>query len=98
MPSSGDGGNLSAYDGDQITPADSYVHYTEISKNLAHSVWGVSCGEATMETVAASRAPLPGFPSQATMNFTGKSEKACRRVAKRLKILATARGCLFRPG
>jgi hypothetical protein len=98
MPSSGDGGKLSVYDGDQINAADSYLHYTEVSKNLAHSVWGVTCGEATMETVPASPAPLPGFPSHATMDFTGKSEKACRRVAKRLKILATARGCLFLPG
>jgi hypothetical protein len=97
MPSSSDEGRLSVYDGDQISPADSYVHYTEVSHNLAHSVWGVTCEEAASESVPASPAPLPGFASHVVMDFTGKSDKACRRVAKRLKLLALARGCLFLP-
>ncbi len=98
MPNSGDDGKLSVYDGDLITPADSHKHYTEVSGKLSHSVWGISCEEAANETVPGQAAPLPDFPSHAIMDFTGKTEKVSRKVAKRLKMLAVARGRKFLPG
>ena len=97
MPNSNDEGKLSAYDGDQITAADSHAHYTGVLQKQSHSVWGVTCAEAEAETVPGSPDPLPEFPSHSTIDFTGKPEKVCRKVAKRLKALATARGCLYLP-
>ena len=95
MPNSGDEGKMSAYDGDQITPEESHAHYTRVLNKQSHSVWGLSCAEVAAETVPGSPDPRDNSPSHAKIDFSGKTEKEARRIAKRLKTLATNRGCLF---
>lgn len=90
-----DEGRLSVYDGDQIVPEDAHRHYTQVLANESHSVWGVSGAEAHSEGTAPMPDPLENFPSHALIDFQGLSEKACRKVAKKLKAHAVARGCLF---
>ncbi len=97
MPNSEDEGEMSAYDGDQISPADSYVHYTQVLKKHSHSVWALSKQEVDIAGVPASPDPLPDFPSHAKISFTLVPEKSWRQVAKRLKALAIARGCQYLP-
>ena len=85
---------LSVYDGDQITPADSFQHFTQILGNQSICVWGVTCAEATTQGLASCSNPLAGNPAHALIDFTTHDEKAIRKLSKRLKILAVARGCL----
>jgi len=95
MPNSEDKGQMSAYDGDQISPEDSYVHYTEVLKKQSKSVWALTKQEADTNGVPGSPDPLPDFPSHAKIDFNGVAENSWRRVAKRLKSLAIARGCQY---
>jgi hypothetical protein len=86
---------MSVYDGDQIRPSDAYQHYTQVLKKRSHSVWGLSCAEVEAEGIHGKPDPLQDFPSHSIIDFTGKTDKESRRIAKRLKMLAIARGCLY---
>lgn len=97
MPNSEDKGKMSSYDGDQISPEESYYHYTQQLNKQSHSVWGLTKGEADQNNVPASPDPLPEFPSHAVIDFSERPENEWRKIAKRLKALAIARGCLFLP-
>jgi hypothetical protein len=97
MPNSDDEGSMSAYDGDQISAADSHAHYTQVLHKQSHSVWGLSCAELEGEGVPGSPDPLEDFPSHSKIDFTGKTDKQSRRIAKKLKTLALARGCQYLP-
>lgn len=97
MPNSEDRGQMSAYDGDQISPADAYAHYTQVLKKQSHSVWALAKREADTNSVPVSPDPLPDFPSHSKIDFTALPENAWRKTAKRLKALAIARGCQFKP-
>jgi hypothetical protein len=92
-----DEGMLSVYDGDQISASAAHDHYTQSLGNESHSVWSVTKNEADAEGVPASPDALPDFPSHAKIDFTGKSDKECRKIAKRLKALAVAKGCQYLP-
>lgn len=85
---------MSAYDNDLISAEDSYIHYTEVRKKQSHSVWGLSCSQTDECGVPGSPDPLDDAPAHAKVDFTGKSETQMRKIAKRLKVLAIARGCL----
>lgn len=97
MPFPKDDGGLSVYDGDQISAADSYDHYTRILGNASDSVWGVAGSEVAAAGLAARPDELPDFPSHALIDFGEKSEKECRKCAKKLKSAALARGLLYQP-
>jgi hypothetical protein len=97
MPGSGDEGKLSCYDGDQISPPDAHIHYTQVLNLQSHSVWGLTCAEVDAQGVSSRSDPLPDFPSHAIVDFSDKSEKESRRIAKRLKTFAIARGCQYLP-
>lgn len=97
MPFPKDEGKLSVYDGDQITAADAYEHYTETLGNESHSIWAVTKGEADGLDVPASPDPLPAFLSHSVIDFTGRTDKDSRKIAKRLKLFALGRGCLYAP-
>lgn len=92
-----DNGFLSVYDGEQISAAEAYEHYTQVLGNESHSVWSVTKAEADGEAVPASADALPDFPSHAKIDFSGKSDKECRKIAKKLKAWATGRGCQYLP-
>lgn len=97
IPFPKDDGLLSVYDGDQISAAEAHTHYTQVLGNDSHSVWSVTKAEADGEAVPASADPLPDFPSHSKIDFTGKTDKECRKIAKKLKAWAMARGCQFLP-
>lgn len=97
IPFPKDDGLLSVYDGDQISAAEAHTHYTQVLGNESHSVWSVTKAEADGEAVPASADPLPDFPSHSKIDFTGKTDKECRKIAKKLKAWAMARGCQFLP-
>lgn len=97
MPNSEDRGQMSAYDGDQISPDDAYTHYTQVLNKHSHSVWALEKRETDSNGVPASPAPLPNFPSHSHVDFSQIAEGAWRKTAKRLKALAIARGCQFKP-
>jgi hypothetical protein len=92
-----DDGKLSVYDGDQITAEASFQHYTHGLQLSSHSVWGVTSGEVTDVGLSTKADPLEHFLSHAFVDFRGKSEKECRKLAKKLKAFALQRGCLFQP-
>jgi hypothetical protein len=89
-----DDGLLSVDDGDQITAAQAYLYYTTKLNLESCGVWAVTKAEVTGESLAALSTPEPERPSHASVDFRGKSEKECRKIAKKLKAKAHARGCL----
>lgn len=95
MPFPKDQGKLSVYDGDQITAAAAFDHYTANLGNAAAGVWGVTCGEVTSCGLAGLPDPLEDFPSHAVIDFTAEPERNFRKLAKKLKVYALARGCLY---
>ncbi len=97
MPFPRDDGKLSVYDGDQIELEESYLHYTDVLLNQSHSIWTVTKAEADGEGVRGSPDPLPSFPAHACIDFGAHPEKVCRKIAKRLKSMALARGCRYVP-
>jgi hypothetical protein len=97
MPFPKDDGKLSVYDGDQIELEESFRHYTEVLVNQSYSIWSVTKAEADGEGVRGSPDPLPGFSAHACIDFHTHPEKVCRKIAKRLKSIALARGCRYMP-
>lgn len=98
VPNSGDNNKLSVYDGDQITAEHSYTHYTVSQNKQSSGVWGLSCADVAAVGLTSAPDPLPHFPSHALVDFAACSEKQSRKLAKRLKSFAVARGCLYQPG
>jgi hypothetical protein len=92
VPFPKDDAKLSVYDGDQISAEESHLHYTKILKNESDSVWGVACSEVTSTNLSSNPDPLPDFSSHATIDFSGKSNSVGRKLAKKLKEFALARG------
>lgn len=95
LPFSKDKGKPSVYDGDQISAADAFVHYTTVLKNQSCSVRGINCSEVDSVGLTSIANPLPNFPSHALVDFTGRPDKEWRKLAKRLKDFALKRGCLY---
>jgi hypothetical protein len=60
-------------------------------------VWAVTKAEADAEGAEGGPDPLPDFPAHAKIDFGILPEKACWKIAKRLKSFALARGCRFGP-
>jgi hypothetical protein len=97
MPFPKDEGKPSVYDGDQITPPASYKHYTEVLGLKSDSVWGVSCAEVSTTGLTSAPDPQENFPSHAIIDFTAHAGNTFRKLAKKLKAKAIARGCLHPP-
>lgn len=97
MPFPKDEGKLSVYDGDQICSADSYRHYTEVLGNASSGVWGVTCAEAARIKTTSTPAPLDKFPSHALIDLSAHPRQNFRKLAKKMKLFALARGCLYSP-
>ena len=97
MPFPKDQGKPSVYDGDQISASESHKHYTEVLGCKSHSVWGVSCAEVSAIGLTSVPDPKEDFPSHALIDFTANPENTFRKLAKKLKAVAAARGCLYSP-
>lgn len=90
-----DDGELSVYDGDQITAERSFEHYTDTQGLDSAGVWAVSKGEVDSAGVSAHPSPLDNFPEHASINFNECAENKWRKIAKLLKRKALNRGCQF---
>lgn len=90
-----DKGDLSVYDGDQISAKDSHKHYTEVLELQSVCVYQVSCEEVTSLALQVRQDPLQDFPEHAVIGFANLSDKDCRKLAKKLRDFALAHGCLF---
>lgn len=97
IPFPKDEGTPSVYDGDLITPQDSHRHYTEILKLESDSVWGVSSGEVNSAGLTCRSDALEDSPAHALIDFSTHPAKSFRKLAKKLKEKALARGCLYLP-
>ena len=86
--------NLSTYNGDNISPADSFKHYTTVLKLEAQGTWGISCAEVVVEGLASASDPLENHPHHCIVQFGDLGIKALRRTAKKLKEHALKRGRL----
>lgn len=93
-----DHGRLSVYDGDQISAEASYRHYTDALGFQSRGVWAVSGAESNGLGLPHLPDPLPDSPAHAVIDFGQRSEKECRKLAKRLRDFAVQRGCLHPPG
>ncbi|MCL2656310.1 MAG: hypothetical protein FWD62_02620 [Betaproteobacteria bacterium] len=91
-----DDGRLSVYDGDQITGADSYQHYTATLGLESVGVWAVSGGEVVSAELTYRADSVAGNAAHAVVDFGALAEKECRKLAKRLKKFAVDRDCLYR--
>ena len=97
VPFPKDKGLLSVDDGDLINAADAFAFYTGALGLESCGVWAVTRAEADGECAPAISTPESDRPSHASLDFRGKSDKECRRIAKKLKAWALARGCQFAP-
>lgn len=97
MPFPKDQGKPSVYDGDQIGASESYKHYTEVLSLKSDSVWGITCAEVSSIGLTGVPDPEEDFASHALIDFTAHAEIRFRKLAKKLKAMAIARGCLYKP-
>ena len=97
MPTRKDDGRLSAYDGDRITPAASWQHFTGVLGYNSAGVVAVTVAECHMQGLSVNPDPLPEHPTHTTIDFDGLSRNRRERIADRLKRDANARGWQFRP-
>lgn len=94
-PTPKDEKQLSAYDGDQITAAKAWEHYTGILGLSSAGVLAVTMGECEGLSLALKPDP-PRFAEHVLIDFTAYSENEIKRKAKQLKTLAESRGWQYR--
>ena len=97
LPTPKDLGFLSVYDGDNITPEDAWIHYTEVERLTSAGVIAVTIEECEQSGLRVSHDPTPDNPEHITIDFNGLSRGQARRMARKLATLANERGWLFRP-
>jgi len=94
-PTPKDEQKLSVYDGDQISPADAFEHYTKDLTLGSSGVLAVSMAECGALELPVTPAPEP-FPEHALIDFSAFGKSAIEKKAKLLKAKAEARGWLYR--
>jgi hypothetical protein len=93
-PTPKDEGRLSVYDGDQIEPEPSWLHYTKTLGYQSAGVWAITCAEVDQCALTSQADPAP-FKEHVVIDFSECSKKQIRDKAKQLAAMAEARGCLF---
>ncbi len=94
IPTRKDEGQLSVYDGDQISPENSWRHFTDTLGFNSGGVTAVTVAECRSQDLPVYDSPQ-SFPEHALIDFTGLSRGQVRRKAHALKEAANARGWLF---
>lgn len=95
-PSPKDEGKLSVYDGDQIDAADAWRHFTRELERTSIGVLAVTVAECRAQSVEARPDPAP-FKEHAVIDFGALSGKPAKKVGRRLRDLAMARGWQYTP-
>ncbi len=94
-PNDSDHGRLSVYDGDQITPENSFKHWTDELKKKSVGVLGVTVGECASVELQAVSSPLENFASHAHIDLSPYEKKDQRTKTKAILAFALARDWLF---
>ncbi len=87
---------LSVYDGDMLTPEDSWRHYTVVLGLVSVGAMAISVEECSDEGLPSRPDPEP-FPEHAVVDFTGLSESQIEKKSKKLKVAAETRGWQYAP-
>ena len=101
-PSESDGNLLSTDRSTLTSAADSHAFYTSNGRR-SEAVFGVSVAKFASESIACASDPLVATevqsanPAHALADYSLHSTAKQKLVAKRLKRLAVARGCLHPP-
>lgn len=91
---------LSGYDGDRITPAESFDFHTGILGKKSVAVMGVTIEECLLPDIMLASSPVPQSEGVVAsrfhihLDFSGMTNGQRERTAKKLRDLATARGIL----
>jgi len=94
-PTPKDESKLSVYDGDQITPENSFKHYVHELSLSSVGVMGLTVAECAAESLAVCSDPVH-FPEHAIIDFSELTDKDCRNKSKKLQSKAVQRGWLHR--
>lgn len=94
-PTPKDEQKLSVYDGDQITPAHAWEHYSNKLGMQSCGVMAVTLAECSALELPVTPDPEP-FPEHALIDFSALGKSATEKKAKLLKAKAETRGWLYR--
>lgn len=90
-PTPKDEGLLSVYDGDLVTAEKAWLHFTTVLKFTSAGSLAVTVAECTTNELPVKPDPKP-FPEHVVIDFTSFSGNQIEKKAKKLKLLADARG------
>lgn len=94
-PTPKDKDKLSTYDGDQIKPRQSWIHFTTDLGNQSVGVMAVTVSECEENGTSAVSDPFP-FPEHVLIDYSRLTRSKAKRVGKVLTSLARQRDWLHR--
>ena len=95
MPTRKDQGLLSTYNGDMISPLDSFEHYTTTLGLRSAGVMDVTVEECRELQLPVYQDPQPDFDEHTVIDFTGLSRRMRERKADSLRTSANRRGWIL---
>jgi hypothetical protein len=96
-PTPKDKKQLSAYDGDQITAENSWMHFTNELCNSSVGVMGLTVGECQQQQLN-TIPDAKTYPEHVLIDFTTHdTEKKIKTISKQLRSFADSRGWLYQP-
>ncbi len=93
-PTPKDENKLSVYDGDQITPENSWIHFTSNPQCRSDGVLAISYEQCDQQSIPVIADGIP-FPEHAYLNFSDMGKGEIERKAKILVSKAQERGWLY---
>jgi hypothetical protein len=93
-PTPKDESKLSVYDGDQIFPEQSWIHYTQNLGLAAAGTMAVTVADCSTEGLSVRADPEP-FAEHVVIEFEGLTDGQCRSKSKKLQAKAQDRGWLY---
>lgn len=96
-PTPKDSGKLSGYDGERVSPAEAFEHYTHTLGLASAAVFGVSEGECLPLALFILDSPTAANPFHVHLDFSFADKAEARRFSKALRDHAVARGRLHPP-
>ncbi|TVQ77236.1 MAG: hypothetical protein EA380_07620 [Phycisphaeraceae bacterium] len=95
-PTPKDDFKLSVYDGDLITPTESWKHFTESLCFQSVGTLAVTVAECSAQDLSVRPDPEP-FREHAVVDFTDLGTNQIEKKSKKLNALAAERGWLYQP-
>jgi hypothetical protein len=102
VPFPKDDGGLSVDDGDLVTAQNSFDFYTVTLGLESEGIWAVTSQEATELNTPVVATPTAANSAHCDLKFPLQDDKKLemkewRKIAKKLKVKATQRGCQYSP-